>query len=92
MFRGRQQTLFEHHFVNVAPAPIFAALERLNDWMLARVKMLGGVFVFRRIAAAYMPAREAKPQMHPRVAHLQAFFAAFAAGRDFPNFFDVLTC
>jgi hypothetical protein len=41
-----QRELFEHHFVNVAPAPIFAGLERLNNGMFRPVKMLGGVLVF----------------------------------------------
>ncbi len=30
--------------------------------------------------------------MHPRVAHQETFLAAFAAGRDFLNFFDVRAC
>ena len=61
--------------------------------MLRRVKMLGGVFVFRIIAAADVPTDQAQPQMDPRIAHLQAFLAALAAGMDVTNFTEMLaTC
>jgi hypothetical protein len=43
--------------------------------MLRPVKVLGGVFVLRRIAAPYMPALQAQPQVYPRIPHLQALFA-----------------
>jgi hypothetical protein len=46
--------------------------------MLCGTKMLGGVLVFRRIAAAHMATAQTHPQVHPTVAHFQAFFAAFA--------------
>jgi hypothetical protein len=88
--QAQQQELSEHYFVNVAPAPIFAGLERLNNRVFRPVKMLRRVLVLRRIAAAHMPAREAQPQVNPGVAHLEAFLAAFPAGRDFANFLDVL--
>jgi hypothetical protein len=45
--------------------------------MLGPVEMLGGMFVLRRIAAAYVPAGHAKAKMHPPIAHLQALFTAF---------------
>ena len=47
------------HLVDVAPAPVFARLERLDDRVVGRPKVLGGVFVRRRVAAADMPARQA---------------------------------
>jgi hypothetical protein len=43
--------------------------------MLGRVKMLGRVLILRRIAAPDVAANEAQAQMHPSVAHLQAFLA-----------------
>jgi hypothetical protein len=45
--------------------------------MLGGVKVFGGVFVLRRIAASYVAARQAQAQVEPGVAHLQTFFAAF---------------
>jgi hypothetical protein len=51
--------------------------------------MLGGVFVFRIIAAADVPTDQAKPQMNPGIAHLQAFLAALAAGFDLSNFTEM---
>jgi hypothetical protein len=38
--------------------------------------MLGGVLVFRRVAAAHVSALEAQPQMDPSVVHLETFLAA----------------
>jgi hypothetical protein len=48
--------------------------------MFRRVKVFRGVFAFRRIAAAYVPALQAQPQMHPGVVHLQTFFATLGLG------------
>ena len=39
------------------------------------MKVLGGVFVLRGIAAAHVPAGEAKPQVDPGVANFDAIFA-----------------
>jgi hypothetical protein len=52
--------------------------------------MFGSVFVLGRIAAADVPADQAQPQMDPRIAHLQAFLAAIAAGLDVSNFTEML--
>jgi hypothetical protein len=37
--------LVEHHFIDIAPTPFFTGLEGLNDGMICRAKMFGGVFV-----------------------------------------------
>src|SRR5579859_6455824 len=42
------------------------------------VEMLGGVTVLRVVAASDVTARQAQPEMHPGVAHLQALLAPFA--------------
>jgi hypothetical protein len=47
------------HLIDVAPGPIFAGLEGLHDRVLGLMKMLGGVFVLRGIAAAYVAALHA---------------------------------
>ena len=58
--------------------------------MPAFVKMLGRVFVFRRIAAADVTARVAQTQMNPTVAHFQTFLAAVGrVGGMIGNFFDM---
>jgi hypothetical protein len=44
------------------------------------MKMFGRVFVFRGIAAAHVTARQAQPQMDPRIARFQALFAAAGVG------------
>jgi hypothetical protein len=47
----------DEQLVDIAPAPILARLEALDDWMLRRVMVFGGVPVGRVIAASNMPAR-----------------------------------
>jgi hypothetical protein len=46
-------------FIDIAPAPVFARFERFNQRMFGLMKVLGGVFVLRRIAAAHMSADQA---------------------------------
>jgi hypothetical protein len=48
--------------------------------MLGGVEMLGGVPVLRVIATTDVPAGSTQAQVHPRVAHLQAFLAAVGVG------------
>jgi hypothetical protein len=42
--------------------------------------MARGMFVFRIVAATDVATRQAHAQVHPGVAHLQAFFAAVGIG------------
>jgi hypothetical protein len=53
--------------------------------------MLGGVFVFRVIAASHMAAGLTQPQMDPGVAHLQAFLTAVSARRHIMEIFYMFT-
>jgi hypothetical protein len=46
------------------------------------VEVFGGMLVFRRIAAANMPAFETEAQVYPRVPDSQTILAAIRAGRD----------
>jgi hypothetical protein len=71
---GRNSGL-KQKFVHVAPQPVFAGLDRLDDGVPGGVKMLSGVLVFRRIATADMAAFETEAQMDPGIAHLEALFA-----------------
>jgi hypothetical protein len=49
------------------------------------MEMLGGVLVFRGIAAAHVAAGQAQAQVYPGVAHLQAFLAAARVRLDVVN-------
>jgi hypothetical protein len=69
----------ENHFVNVAPHPIFAGLDRLHQRMLGGVKMLGGVLVLGGIATAYVAALQAYAQVHPIIPDLETLLAALGA-------------
>jgi hypothetical protein len=84
--------LFEVDAINVTPAPIFARLEGLDDGVMRRMKMFGGVLVFGAIAAADVATGEAEAEMDPGVAGLQAVFAALGAGFDGADFIDVFAC
>jgi hypothetical protein len=72
----------KHDLVDVAPAPVFAGLEGLNNWVVGRVEMLCRMLVFRRVAAADVPTNKALAQMYPGVASFQAVLAAVCAGCD----------
>jgi hypothetical protein len=67
-------------FVDVTPDPVFPGLNGPNQRMFAAVKVLGGVLVLRRIAAIYLSAGQAQPQVDPGVAHLHAFLTDPRAG------------
>jgi hypothetical protein len=54
--------------IDITPAPILTWLKRLDDGVLGVVKVLGGVFILRRIAATHMAALRAKAEVDPRVA------------------------
>ncbi len=48
--------------------------------MLRRVKVLGGMLVLGRIAAADMPAFETEAQVYPRIPDSQTILTAIRAG------------
>jgi hypothetical protein len=52
--------------------------------MLHLPKVFGCVLVLGRITTPHMPACQTQPQMNPRIAHLDAFFANMFVG--VPNF------
>ena len=62
--------------VDIAPAPVFAALGRLDQRVLRGMKVRARVTVLRRVAATHVAALQAHAQVNPRVAGLQALFAA----------------
>lgn len=81
----------QFELIDVAPAPILAGLKRLDDRMRGVMKVLGGVLVFRRIAAANVSALQAQSQVDPTVPHFQALLAAMSAWRDLPDLIKVRT-
>lgn len=70
------------NLVNITPDPILVPFKRFNDRMVGSLKMLGSVFVGRRIAAAHVPAAKAEAQMHPPIARLQTILTALSARRN----------
>ena len=59
--------------------------------MAARMEMFGSVRVFRRVAAANMPANKAFTQVYPRVTNFQAILAAISTGCDIPDLIEMRT-
>jgi hypothetical protein len=57
--------------------------------MFCGMKMLGGMFVFRRIATAHVAADETKAEVDPGVAHFQALLAAFGIWLDLFDLIEV---
>ena len=45
------------------------------------MEMLGGVFVFRGVTAAYVPALQTQAQVDPSIPHFQAFLASASVRR-----------
>jgi hypothetical protein len=43
--------ILQHHFIDVAPTPIFARFKRPHDRVPGGMEMLGGVFIFGGITA-----------------------------------------
>jgi len=62
-------------FIHVAPGPGFAGLDGSDQGVLAPVEVLGGVFIFRRIAASDVSAFETHPQVKPGVPDFYAVLA-----------------
>jgi hypothetical protein len=55
------------------------------------VIVFGGMFIFRTVAAADMPADQTDTQVHPPVAHLKTLFTAFGAWCNLLNLVKVST-
>jgi hypothetical protein len=70
----------EHHVIHVAVAPVFSGLEGLDNRVSRVVVVLGRVLILRFIAATYVPAKQALPEMHPLVPRPEALLATFGRG------------
>jgi hypothetical protein len=82
---GRGLVRLEQQFVLVAPQPVLAALERLDQRMAGCLEMRVGMTIRRFVAAADVTADQADAQMDPRIAILEAFLAALRAGPHAPD-------
>jgi len=61
----------------------------MDERVVLRTEMRGGVPVRGIVAAADVAARHAHPQVHPLAADAQAVFASFAARRDVGDLVEV---
>jgi len=75
--------------VNIAPAPVFAGLERLHNGVLGGMEVFGGMPVLGVIAAANMPTFQTDAQMNPSIADLEALLTALRAWRHVTNLIQV---
>ena len=73
---------FDVYLIDVAPDPVFARLQRLNQGMSGLVEMLGRVLARRSVAASHMPADQADAQVHPPTPCLQTLLAPLGVGRN----------
>jgi hypothetical protein len=70
----------DQHVIYVAVAPVFSGLEGPDNWVSRVVEVFGCVRILRFIAATYVSANEAFPEMHPRVSGHEALLAALGGG------------
>ena len=75
----------QHDLIDVTPSPRFTGLKRAHDGIFRRVKMHGGVFIFRRIAATDVTARHAQTKVHLGIPDLQALLTTTAVWPDVAN-------
>ncbi len=74
----------EHQFIYITPAPLFARLKRLDDWMGSLTKVLRSMTVGRRIAATNVTACHAESQVDPLTTGAQTVLAAARARNHVP--------
>jgi hypothetical protein len=72
----------EHYLVDVTPTPVLSRLEGLDNRVVGRVEMPGGVLIFRIVTATDMSAGETEAQVYPRIPNSQAILTPIGARRD----------
>jgi hypothetical protein len=90
--KRHSRKLFDEQLIFIAITPIFAGLERFDDWVPGRTKMPGGVLVLGGVAAADVPADQAQAKMHPAVPHRETFFATLCAGSHGSDLIQMSAC
>jgi hypothetical protein len=91
VMRRRAAAKVQTNFIDIAPSPPFRRIVAFDDGTVGLAKMLGGVTVWRAVAAADMAARPADSQMHPRRTKFQTFLASERARRYVTDGSDVRT-
>ncbi len=81
----------EYDLIDVAPAPVFTRLERLNNRVVGCVEMLGSMLILRGVATADMATDKALTQMYPCVSDFQAVLAAICARCDLSDLVEMCT-
>jgi len=71
---------FEHYLVDVTPTPVLPWLVRLDNRVVGRVVMPGGVLILGIVTAADMPAFETETQVYPCIPNSQTILTAIRAG------------
>src|SRR6266436_1558815 len=82
--RGDYEELskLEHELIDITPAPVLTRLEGLDNRVVGRVEMPGGVLVLRIVTAAHMSTGEAEAQVHPGISHFQTVLTSLGARCD----------
>jgi hypothetical protein len=82
----------QFNLIDIAPAPVFAGLERPDDRVIGAVEVLPRMLVFGGIATTHVPAFQAQTQVDPDISHLQTLLAALrGAWRNAPNVIQMHT-
>ena len=81
----------EHELIDITPAPVLTRLPGLDNRVVGRVEMPGGVLILRIVTAADMSTGETEAQVHPGITHFQAVLAPIGARRDVTYLVEVAT-
>src|ERR1700693_3930500 len=83
--RGDYEELskLEHELIDITPAPVLTRLEGLDNRVVGRVEMLGGVLVLRIVTATDMSTGETEAQVHPGISNFQTVLTSIGARCDF---------
>jgi hypothetical protein len=66
---------FEEQLIDIAPAPVLATLEGLDNGIVGGVEVLRRVFVGRVVTATNVTTAKAQTQVHPPAASAEALLA-----------------
>lgn len=83
------RNVFEKQVVYVTEGPFLTGLDRPDNGMSDRSKMLCRMSVGRRIAAPNVPAIQTHPEMNPPRASTKAVFTSFRASRNWPKVLEM---
>ncbi len=91
--RGDYEELskLEHELIDITPAPVLTRLEGLDNRVVGRVEMPGGVLILRIVTATDMSTGETEAQVHPGITDFQAVLAPIGARRDVTYLVEVAT-